>query len=90
MEEFEKLIEEVRQEFHIPPYFEDEGILRFLKEGKAQLDRINPGRKLSEDETYKMILKNYANYAYYGKANEFWENYKNTILMWQLGSEVNV
>lgn len=34
MEEFEKLTEEVRQEFHIPPYFEDEGILRFLKEEK--------------------------------------------------------
>lgn len=90
MEEFEKLTEEVRQEFHIPPYFEDEGILRFLKEGKVQLDRLNPGRKIEEDGMYRMLLKNYANYAYHGKVHEFWKNYGSTILMWQLGSEINV
>ena len=34
----EEMIEEVRQEFQIPPYFPDESLLRYLKEGKHRLD----------------------------------------------------
>ena len=59
----EEMIEEVRQEFQIPPYFPDESLLRYLKEGKHRLDTLNPGRSLETDDTFRSLLKNY---VYYG------------------------
>ena len=60
----EEMIEEVRQEFQIPPYFPDESLLRYLKEGKHRLDTLNPGRSLETDDTFRSLLKNYVYYAY--------------------------
>lgn len=82
------LAAEVRREFQIPPYFPDEGIERYIKEGKARLDSLNPGRDPDQDDTYRMLLKNYVNYAFHHKVNEWEQNYANLILSWQLGSEV--
>lgn len=84
----EELIAQVRTEFQIPPYFPDESIKNYLEEGKQRLDELNPGRDLEKDKTFRMLLKNYAYYAYHHKVNEWENNYSNEILAWQLGSEV--
>lgn len=83
----EELIAQVRTEFQIPPYFPDESIKNYLEEGKQRLDELNPGRDLEKDKTFRMLLKNYAHYAYHHKVNEWENNYSNAILAWQLGSE---
>lgn len=84
----EELIAQVRMEFQIPPYFPDDSILNYLEEGKERLDKLNPGRNFEKDKTFRMLLKNYAYYAYHHKVNEWEVNYANVILSWQLGSEV--
>lgn len=82
------LAAEVREEFQIPPYFPDTALQRYLQEGKERLDSLNPGRDIEKDKTFRMLLKNYAYYAYHHKVNEWEQNYANVILSWQLGSEV--
>lgn len=84
----DKLAAEVREEFQIPPYFPDTAIYRYLEEGKARLDGLNPGRTIETDKTFRMLLKNYVYYAYHHKVNEWEQNYASLILSWQLGSEV--
>ena len=86
--ELEKLITEIRQDYQIPPYFQDTGLMRYLEEGKARLDFLNPGQSLDDDYTFRMLLKNYVYYAYHHKVNEWEDNYKALILSWQMGSEV--
>ena len=69
----EELVEEIRREYHIPPFFEDEGLESFVKEGMYRLEKLNPGRDYNEDLTYRSLLKSY---------------YSSTIVEWQMGSEV--
>ena len=88
MAELEELIYEVRQGFQIPPFFTDEGLMDYAKEGKARLSYLNPKADLKKDFTYRSLLKNYIYYAYHHKVHEWEENYKNLIVSWQLGSEV--
>ena len=88
--ELEKLITEIRQDYQIPPYFQDTGLMRYLEEGKARLDFLNPGQSLDDDYTFRMLLKNYVYYAYHHKVNEWEDNYKALILSWQMGSEVKI
>lgn len=83
----ENLITQIRQEFQIPPYFSDEALVNYIREGKERLDALNPGRDPEKDLTFRMLLKNYVYYAYHHKVNEWEQNYANTILSWQLGSE---
>lgn len=82
----ETMITEVREEFQIPPYFSNEGIYNYLKEGEARLKFLNPLAD-ETDVTYRMLLKNYVYYAYHHKVNEFEENYASLILSWQMGAE---
>lgn len=83
----EALAVQIRWEFQIPPYFPDDALKNYIKEGKERLDKLNPGRDLENDFTFRMLLKNYVYYAYHHKVNEWEQNYANTILSWQLGSE---
>ena len=83
----ENLITQIRQEFQIPPYFSDEALANYIREGKERLDALNPGRDPEKDLTFRMLLKNYVYYAYHHKVNEWEQNDANTILSWQLGSE---
>ena len=84
----EQLIYEIREEFQIPPYFPDASIANYIIEGQTYLGGLNPVSNLEEDTTFSMLLKNYVNYAYHHKINEFEQNYKTLILSWQLGSEI--
>lgn len=84
----ENLVEEVREEFQIPPYFEDEYLKHYLNEGIDWLTNLNPGRDIDTDLTYRSLLKNYVYYAYHHRLNEYVTNYASTILGWQMGTEV--
>lgn len=88
MAELEKIVYEVRREFQIPPFFPDEGLVNYAKEGQARLTYLNPKANLEKDCTYRSLLKNYIYYAYHHKVHEWEENYQNLIVSWQLGSEV--
>ena len=81
-----QLVDQVREEFQIPPYFSDEGIERYLEEGEARLLFLNPVAD-KRDKTYIMLLKNYVYYAYHHKVNEWEENYAALILSWQMGAK---
>lgn len=82
------LVEEIRREFQIPPYFKDEGLKSYIKEGEAILLPLVPTADIDKDMTYRMLLKNYVNYAYYHKVSEWRDNYSSMILEWQLNKEV--
>ena len=84
----EELVEEIRREYHIPLFFEDEGLESFVKEGMYRLEKLNPRRDYNEDLMYRSLLKSYAYYAYHGKVDSWSENYSSTIVEWQMGSEV--
>ena len=88
MAELEKIVYEVRCEFQIPPFFPDEGLVNYAKEGQARLTYLNPKASLEKDYTYRSLLKNYIYYAYHHRLHEWEENYRNLIVSWQLGSEV--
>lgn len=84
----EQLIDEIREEFQIPPYFPDESLANYIIEGETYLGTLNPVVKLEEDMMFRSLLKNYVYYAYNHRINEFVQNYRSLILSWQLGSEV--
>ena len=81
---------EIRMEFQIPPYFKDDGLKNYIREGEAQLLPLVPSADIDTDFRYRMLLKNYVNYAYYHKVSEWKENYHGMILEWQLMQEVSV
>lgn len=84
----EQLLDEIRAEFQIPPFFPDESLNNYVVEGMAWLGCLNPGKNIEDDKIFRSLLKNYVYYAYHHKINEYQENYAGLILSWQLGSEV--
>jgi len=82
------LVSEIRRDFQIPPYFKDEGLKNYIEEGEAELLPLVPDADIETDKKYRMLLKNYVNYAYYHKVHEWRENYSGMILEWQLNQEV--
>lgn len=85
---FEKIADEVREEFQIPPYFDDIALMNYIREGVDWLKRLNPAFDTEKDSRCRGLLKNYVYYAYHHKTNEFFDNYSGVILQWQLESEV--
>lgn len=83
-----ELVSEVREDFQIPPYFSNKSLENYIKEGHRILLDLNPGADIEQDVTFRMLLKNYVNYAYHHKAHEWRDNYKGDILQWMLGREV--
>lgn len=80
---------EIRQDFQIPPYFPATSLKNIIREGEAYLMSLNPGRDIDSDMIYRTLLKNYVNYSYHHRLNEWIENYNGMRLTWQLGSEVS-
>ena len=83
-----EIIFEVRSEYQIPPYFQDEGLINFATEGYRYLLSRNPIGNIEKDETFQMLLKNYIYYAYFHRVNEWKDNYASMILEWVLNAEV--
>lgn len=84
----EKLIEEIRDDFQIPPYFEDEVIARAADECTARLIALNPTADFDSDVQGRMLLKNATYYDIYHRYEEFEQNYASLIYSWQLGATV--
>ena len=53
------LIDEMREEFQIPPYYDDRQLRNLAKEGEYAVGRLNPGCSITKDLTYRMLMKNY-------------------------------
>lgn len=83
-----KLIQEVRRDYQIPPFLKDETLKNFAIEGACLLKNLNPVCT-TDDEIFRMLLKNYIYYAYHHQTNEWKANYAELILSWQLGTEVS-
>ncbi len=82
-----EFIQEIREDFQIPPYFSDKAMERLIQEGISYFEMLNPGSNYETDYTYRSLLKNYVYYAYHHKTEEFSNNYASMILSWQLESE---
>lgn len=89
-EELATLINEMRDEFQIPPYYDDNQLANLAKEGEFTVGKLNPGCNITEDLTYRMLIKNYMYYAYHHRVSEFMDNYASVILTWQMETEVDV
>lgn len=88
-EERELLVQEMRDEFQIPPYYDDMQLITLAKEGEAMVGGLNPGQNIQNDLTYRMLVKNYMYYAMHHRVNEFMENYSSVILTWQMETKVD-
>ena len=84
------LVDEMREEFQIPPYCDDRQLRNLAKEGEHAVGRLNPGCSITKDLTYRMLMKNYMYYSYHHRVSEFFENYASVILTWQMETEVDV
>ncbi len=87
-EDLKGLVNEMREDFQIPLYFPDGQLERCAREGLEALGNLNPVADISADQQYRMLLKNYMYYAIHHITNEFFLNYSQLILKWQLESEV--
>ena len=83
MGEIEKLADEIRAEFQIPPFFPDTSLCSMIRESEIFFEMINPGCDPDLDLTYRELLKNRVYYAYHHALNNFHENYKFAITTWQ-------
>ena len=83
MGELEKLATEVRAEFQIPPYFPDSSLKAMIRESEMWLNMINPGCDPDADSVCRELLKNRVYYAFNHALNDFYVNYKDSIVSWQ-------
>lgn len=87
-ESIKTIVDEVREDFQIPPYFPDTALERLVNEGIAYLNMLNDGANLATDMVYRSLLKNYTYYAFHHRLSEYRENYAADILTWQLETPV--
>lgn len=78
------LIEELRGEYQIPPYYTDKSLTNNIKEGNDELLRFVCEIDYDKDLTARSLLKNYVYYAFFNKTYEFFENYSKDLLSWQM------
>ena len=83
MGNLEKLVSEIRAEFQIPPYFPDASLKAMIRESEMWLHMINPGCDPDADSVCRELLKNRVYYAFNHALNDFYNNYKDSIVSWQ-------
>lgn len=81
------LVDEMREDFQLPPYLADVVIKRAVQECCLRLNALNPGSDLTEG-TGKMLLKNAAYYNIQHRYEEFESDYATVLHGWML-SEVS-
>ena len=52
--ELKNLTDEMKEEFQIPPYYQDMQLRNLAKEGEKAVGGLNPGCDISEDLTYRL------------------------------------
>lgn len=78
---------EIREEFHIPPYFEN--LANLIKQSHSYLSMLVDNVDYDVDLVARDLLKNRTFYAYNDKVNEFAIDYAHDILTWQF-SKISV
>ena len=86
---FEQLISEVREEYQIPPFISDTVLRQYAIESDAYFRQLKPNCNFDADAVYRLLLKARIYYAHNHVLNEFEDNYKRSILTWQMESEAD-
>lgn len=90
MSAIDNLISEVKTDYQIPSFISNETIQGYAEEGIAYFSSLVAGTPDYEaDKQLRGLLKNYIYYAYEHVTNEFYENFKQIILLWQWEHEEN-
>lgn len=76
------IVKEVREEFGIPPFYGDGPLQNYAKEGEQFLKQRVEEIDFKADLVARSLVKNYINYAYHQRTDEFFINYKETIDAW--------
>lgn len=84
----EEVTNEVRTEFHIPPFFKDDDLKRLVNQSDAYLSMLVDGINYGSDLVARDLLKYRVYYAYNGKINQFDTDFAHNILTWQF-SKIN-
>lgn len=92
-ENLNSIVDEIKEDFQLPPYLNDETVMRAVKRCAHRLSKLNPDADFDDegDATGKSLLVNFAYYELQHQSHEFEKNYEQMILSWQLsavGSEV--
>lgn len=87
-ESINKLIIEIREEYQIPLFFDSKALENFIFEGSDELSKLVEEFDVDNDLTARSLLKNYVNYAFNKRTNEFFELYLTRILSWRLSKNV--
>ena len=85
-----ELCGEIRIDNQVPPYTDDEVIIRSIKRCAARLDSLRPGANFETDTIARGYLKDFVNYDMLHRGEEFLQNYGPDILAWQLSEERGV
>lgn len=85
-----ELCGEIRIDNQVPPYTDDEVIIRSIKRCAARLDALRPGVDFETDIIARGYLKDFVNYDMLHRGEEFLQNYGPDIRAWQLSEERGV
>lgn len=85
-----ELCGEIRIDNQVPPYTDDEVIIRSIKRCAARLDSLRPGANFETDTIARGYLKDFVNYDMLHRVEEFLQNYGPDIRAWQLSEERGV
>ena len=86
-EQITALIAEIREDFQIPPYFEDNVIERAVRRCTARLTDLKEDADFQTDLVGRGLLGNYVYYALNHRDEEFMQCYGPDIRSWQLSAE---
>ena len=85
-----ELCGEIRIDNQVPPYTDDEVIIRSIKRCAARLESLRPGADFETDIMARGYLKDFVNYDMLHRGEEFLQNYGPDIRAWQLSEERGV
>jgi len=85
-----ELCGEIRTDNQVPPYTDDEVIIRSIKRCAARLESLRPGADFETDIMARGYLKDFVNYDMLHRGEEFLQNYGPDIRAWQLSEERGV
>ena len=77
------IITEFREEFHIPPFYEDSRFQIFVKDAEAYFKALVPEVDFETDANARKLLRNYMFYQHENKLKDFYIDYMAEVLHWQ-------
>ena len=87
-EQMTAFVSEFREDFQIPPYYEDAVIRRAAQRCEARLLDLKEDAEFETDLIGRGLLQNYVYYALNHRDEEFLQNYGPDVRSWQLSAAV--